>query len=666
MGMHVKKYTRKILALFLFLFLNVSYAENVLPTFTGNWYTGIIPDKVNSCEDIFFKYINQQQNDAQIAQQELSQLTPHMDCTWGNPYKTTSAQTPPDFPTSDYPAIVQAGHPQSETWEVDCKSPNGYVYDTKTIDIYPSYTCPTGSRRDFDSSTNKMNCSTTPHVCEADVVGRDLDSAGLGMIGHVGLTTPYSLDSPDPSTSNLVVEVLNNDAVINQNTLQSFEHPGTGMYWGEVYGLPDSPDFVDGQKAYAAVGAGLMQRQYNPEYTITTNWQEGRPAVVSVYDKTTQQFSNQNTMIRAMFRCDTFVNYCINKGFGVTIPTGLAILPHSTYNSFLNQRNDVPIQTLINSALHATNSSKFNEIDFVSHDNSLHRDSKLNSLFSLATQNSNDTEKFSYIMDTLSGLRAKELIPDLINLYNKETIIQNKLKLLSAIARSSIVYAGENSEYKNNILMTQELFVSILKNETNPEILENTLHFLSNILPVNKENYVLINQVVAKLQTSTHQSYDNEKIALTFSNPQIQASYLSDLLNAPRSNQDKEHFDRALLSFIKSGEIENISSSKNILVNYLNRSALTQTASSSIANMVFNADKKIVMNKLFSNQNQMLLTDKQDVLSQAIFILRSSDEDLKAIPPQNKQKLISDLSTGFVQVELSKRKWVVLAIERLR
>ena len=55
--------------------------------------------------------------------------------------------------------------------------------------IYPSYQCPDNSRISFDEQNGEAHCSTTPQVCDADVVGRDLDSLGVGMLGHVGLTS---------------------------------------------------------------------------------------------------------------------------------------------------------------------------------------------------------------------------------------------------------------------------------------------------------------------------------------------------------------------------------------------------------------------------------------------------------------------------------------------
>jgi len=57
---------------------------------------------------------------------------------------------------------------------------------------------------------------------QSDIVGRDLNVLGLGALGHVGLWT-----------GDRVIEALNQNPTIVQNTLQDFK--SRSSYWGAVY-----------------------------------------------------------------------------------------------------------------------------------------------------------------------------------------------------------------------------------------------------------------------------------------------------------------------------------------------------------------------------------------------------------------------------------------------
>ncbi|MEY3996295.1 MAG: hypothetical protein RL344_638 [Pseudomonadota bacterium] len=128
-----------------------------------------------------------------------------------------------------------------------------------------------------------------------DIVGRDLDAFGVSAIGHVGMWTGDS-----------VLEVLNESSVIQLNNLTNFKQ--RSAYWGARYGK--------GYNQYTMVLKGWDQRNYRPSYTYTAQYSEG-----GKYERKCKSYywhggcgSYGWVMSRAVFRCDTFVNYMYLKG----------------------------------------------------------------------------------------------------------------------------------------------------------------------------------------------------------------------------------------------------------------------------------------------------------------------------------------------------------------
>ncbi|PHI36228.1 hypothetical protein CBQ28_15310 [Pseudoalteromonas sp. GCY] len=138
-----------------------------------------------------------------------------------------------------------------------------------------------------------------------DVVARDLSISGLGWAGHVGIWD-----------GSKVLEVLNDNTVIHKNTLSSFK--GASSYWGAKYGR--------GTRHGEIVEAGWAQRSFDPEYTITAQYTEGK----WVYQ------NGSFVKVKAKFRCDTFVNYSYKKVTGENLVT--VFTPRNLYNSFPSTR----------------------------------------------------------------------------------------------------------------------------------------------------------------------------------------------------------------------------------------------------------------------------------------------------------------------------------------
>lgn len=133
----------------------------------------------------------------------------------------------------------------------------------------------------------------------ADVVGRDLSSGVFKGLGHVGL---YSLEH------NKILEVLNKPNVVQMNTFASFfKAEGHSGYWGARY-----------QKYYGepqVIVEGWWQRIFEPSYTLTARWQEGKWIPRLVPDGRGGWKQNGWNIQKAIFRCDTFVAYSYYRAF---------------------------------------------------------------------------------------------------------------------------------------------------------------------------------------------------------------------------------------------------------------------------------------------------------------------------------------------------------------
>ncbi|NOT85778.1 MAG: hypothetical protein HOP02_13590 [Methylococcaceae bacterium] len=144
-----------------------------------------------------------------------------------------------------------------------------------------------------------------------DVPGRDLGFWGLGWLGHVGMWT-----------GNSVLEVLDKTPVIQQNTLANFK--AQTSYWGARYG--------NGSNFYTMTSTGWDQSNYNPSYTLTSQWREGKWVYkCTKYTASGTCASYGNVMTTALFRCDTFVNYMYFKGTGSNLVSSFT--PANVYNA---------------------------------------------------------------------------------------------------------------------------------------------------------------------------------------------------------------------------------------------------------------------------------------------------------------------------------------------
>lgn len=154
-----------------------------------------------------------------------------------------------------------------------------------------------------------------------DIVGRDLNVPVLGWyLGHIGMWNGEK-----------VIETLRETPVIQQNSLADFKAASTDLkykYWGARYGK--------GSNFYTMVSNGWDQRNYNPIYTLTRDWIEGKREYKCVKYRSDGSCIQYGYIVtRGQFRCDTFVNYMYLKGTGsyLVARTATTPIPRGLYNA---------------------------------------------------------------------------------------------------------------------------------------------------------------------------------------------------------------------------------------------------------------------------------------------------------------------------------------------
>jgi len=166
-----------------------------------------------------------------------------------------------------------------------------------------------------------------------DVVGRNMGSSKgmwLAKYGHVGI---YD------SGLKKVLEVTNESPAIQIVEVTSFTHK---KYWGAHYGI--------GSKSQhrKALDAGHNQKYYAPKYSFSPYFQEGRwmKTWVNVPDKFWRRGKWIQKWVKggAKFRCDSFVQYCYEKGVGTRlVKKRWQTLPRKVFNALPRERRPIGV-----------------------------------------------------------------------------------------------------------------------------------------------------------------------------------------------------------------------------------------------------------------------------------------------------------------------------------
>ena len=291
----------------------VSYAHLVSPELYA-WYKAATSDHMDSCINFHYRYEHLNRGSPRdIASQLLILPASPTNCNWHAMEQDFSASKvlPPDFPSSheEWNALSGDANRVTQTWKRACVNQDGFIDSSISVPLYPSYRCPAGSFQSLDTESYTFGCSTHPiGWCLADIVGRDLDSAGMSRLGHIGLTV-YSN----------VIEVLQAAKVVQVNSLDHFKTQSP--FWGRRYGTALNPDLT-WEEAQNIILEAKKQSVCSPAYTLS--W----------------TFSTCDSGKPAKFRCDSFVYNAYLVGAHIDLSyTPLITYPRTLFNGMLNCRD---------------------------------------------------------------------------------------------------------------------------------------------------------------------------------------------------------------------------------------------------------------------------------------------------------------------------------------
>ena len=162
-----------------------------------------------------------------------------------------------------------------------------------------------------------------------DIIGQDLNIYGLGWLGHVGIwdnSRKRVLEVfDDPKTHSDDYHVIHTN-----RTLSQFKR-ATRKYWGARYGR--------GWSHYRVINAGRAQRKFNPSYTISSSYTEGKYVKKWKWGGWRRGWYQATVKVNAKFRCDTFVIYCYKKALGINLlPWWKPITPLNVFYSMPRSR----------------------------------------------------------------------------------------------------------------------------------------------------------------------------------------------------------------------------------------------------------------------------------------------------------------------------------------
>lgn len=336
----------KILSVFsFFLFVTPASAQKntyQLPAFSGAWYLErnyysnghyFVESYFDQCLNYQYAYEFTSESKDYLVNQYLEILPKHDNCTWKINKISSNDYEPMSFPTSDWGVLVKSDNViKMYDYYFECaniNNPDDVVY-SDFIRIAPIYTCPKGTR--VDDKFEGKHCYETAPLCNADVVGRDLQSEYLFWAGHVGLT----------KSTKEVLEVLKPnsvyDQVIQTNTFNSFRFFPKTTFWGDVYGH-HSQEKLTFSDAFNILSAGEYQEAFDPVYIPIAFYKEGGLIKKKYYDYFGKKIRTHIVMQQAFFRCDTFIQYCYKKGANIFINE---LVPRIMYKSFKYTRDALP------------------------------------------------------------------------------------------------------------------------------------------------------------------------------------------------------------------------------------------------------------------------------------------------------------------------------------
>lgn len=529
-----------ILSLFLFVTCtNAQSNMHQLPVFNDAWYL----EKNYSSNGHYFveSYYDQCLNDQYVYEfssnskdylvnKYLEILPKHDDCTWKIDTVRTSDSQPMSYPTSDWSELVKDNNAiRAYDYHFKCVVINQYDYVVYSdyVKISPVYTCPKGARA--DNKYDGKHCYESAPLCNADIVGRDLQSKYLFWAGHVALT----------QNTNEVLEVLSPkneyDPAIQTNTFNSFRFFPNTTFWGDVYGYHNQEKltFLD---AFGILSAGEYQKMFDPIYTPIAFYKEGGLIKKKYYDYFSDKIRTHNVMQQAFFRCDTFIQYCYKKGANIIINEQIPRVLYKSFNYvrdalpkfmaelYSDSNDDIPekptcdssqcFEQLINKLIieKATYEDIFLAIDEYgnySNNEEKYQGYVLN-LYKNSFENYNlNTKLHNYLLQ--KNLISSEQASMLLDLYSKPELRSiEKIKILRLFKYMFIYDPDSKEDFDiktiSNIKRVNEIIIGILKNSNNFLEVILAAEVAEQIMPEDKSQEFILDALLRVHRTSNKNS----------------------------------------------------------------------------------------------------------------------------------------------------------------
>ncbi|MFO8748641.1 hypothetical protein SC698_12985 [Legionella pneumophila serogroup 1] len=406
-----------------------------------------------------------------------SKLPSLPDCKWDVNY---SADTISDSITSNYDLSKIK---KTLTAQASCFSSESGHFNFFELKAHPVYLCPK------NTIFTGAGCMTVDKEhCSGDIVARDMDSS-IPMIklqGHVGLVFRFNWNADDTPLDVgdkmpiYTFEVLNNENVINLNTIENFVNTVPGGYWGEKFGVKSHLYLKDNDLhlIFESLIDLLEKLEAGIPISYNFSWHVSNGEIISRYKYIDGKFIKQYHQQPIGFRCDTFIRYLFDNGPGIKFDTGLFITPRLLYISLLHLRNgkDIPLSMMptpynipldtdmekeIKDALISDNVDRLDALTFTYlSESSITDDSKAKFILSLASLYFEDEYKSQYLLDLLYEIKLFGISSDLINLYFNTTNNETRAKLYKLIESSVLFETKEETEELSSSDMNKIIFVN--------------------------------------------------------------------------------------------------------------------------------------------------------------------------------------------------------------
>lgn len=434
-----------------------------------------------------------------------SKLPSFPDCKWDVNFSTDAIS---DSVTSNYD---MSKIKKTLTAQAFCFSSESGHSNFFKLKAHPVYLCPQ------NTIFTGAGCMTVDKEhCSGDIVARDMDSS-IPMIklqGHVGLVFRFNWhedDTPLDVGDKMPIytfEVLNNEYVINLNTIDNFVNTVPGGYWGEKFGVKTHPYLKndDLQLIFESLIDLLEKLETGIPISYNFSWHVSNGEITARYKYIDGKFIKQYHQQPIGFRCDTFIRYLFENGPGIKFDTGLFITPRLLYISLLHLRNgkdipfsmmptpyNIPLDTnmekeikdaLINDNVDRLDALTFNYLS----DSNISDDTKAKFILSLASLYLDDVYKSQYLLDLLYELKLFGISSDLINLYSDTTNNETHAKLYKLIESSILFETKEETEKLSSSDINKIIFVN--------DFLLHQANFVASQRSVNDEFIIRLKQIL--------------------------------------------------------------------------------------------------------------------------------------------------------------------------